>query len=74
MSCTLSVSFGPTHWLRLAYLLSFFGSLLGLDSVLNDIDDPLTANQEWLIGRLLPLRQKFQQLTLDLFISFDLFR
>lgn len=53
----------------LAYLLSLFGSLLGLDSVLNDIDNPPTANQEWLIGRLLPLRQEFQQLTLDLVIS-----
>ena len=69
LSCSLFVSFEWNYWLNLAHLLSLFGSLLGLDSVLNDIDDPLTANQEWLIGRLLPLRQKFQQLTLDLVIS-----
>jgi hypothetical protein len=54
----------------MADLLCLLGSFLGFKSILNDIHDPLTANQEWLIGRLLPLRQKFQQLTLDLFISF----
>jgi hypothetical protein len=53
-----------------AYLLRLLGSFLGFEGILNHIHNPLTANQEWLIGRLLPLRQEFQQLTLDLFISF----
>jgi hypothetical protein len=53
-----------------AYLLCLLGSFLGFKSILNHIHNPLTANQEWFIGRIFPLRQKFQQLTLDLFVSF----